>query len=309
MVAFGMSPDGELGGMQGLTVSVARGTLEKVTLLDTTTGSPVPSAAAVDGVWHGRADLPPHHPMTLRVQPRSADGRELMSSRSFDSGAAAARLTADVQPYGEKVVGIAYPIVVRFNRAVPAAARAAVQQSLVVPTSSPVGHASWSWVSSHEVHYRPQQFWPAGTTVTVNVGLTVVHVSQEVWGQGNRDVSFTIGRSQVTKIDDTTHQMQVVRGGTVVRTVPVSLGKPGFITRSCIKVITSREATLRMDSTTAGITGAEAYDVTVQFARRMTDSGEFIHAAPWTPSSVSRTCPTAAPTSASPTPSGSTTTA
>ena len=38
----------------------------------------------------------------------------------------------------------------------------------------------------------------------------------------------------------------------------------------------------RMNSETVGITGSEAYDIdNVQWAMRVTNSGEFIHAAPW----------------------------
>ena len=34
-----------------------------------------------------------------------------------------------------------------------------------------------------------------------------------------------------------THQMQVFRNGKLLRTIPITAGKPGFTTRSGIKVI------------------------------------------------------------------------
>ena len=53
------------------------------------------------------------------------------------------------------------PIIVRFNATVND--RAAVEQALVVTSTKPI-EGAWSWVSDDEVHYRPQEFWPAYDT-------------------------------------------------------------------------------------------------------------------------------------------------
>ena len=76
--------------------------------------------------------------------------------------------------------------------------------------------------------------------------------------------------------------MRVFSNGKLLRTIPVTTGKPGFTTRSGTKVIIEKFASKRMNSETVGITGSEAYDINdVQWAMRLTYSGEFIHAAPW----------------------------
>jgi lipoprotein-anchoring transpeptidase ErfK/SrfK len=76
--------------------------------------------------------------------------------------------------------------------------------------------------------------------------------------------------------------MKVFSNGTLLRTIPITTGKPGFTTRSGTKVIIEKFDSKRMNSETVGIGGSEAYDIdNVQWAMRLTYSGEFIHAAPW----------------------------
>ena len=82
-----------------------------------------------------------------------------------------------------------------------------------------------------------------------------------------------------------THQMQVLSNGKLLRTLPVTTGEePKFTTRSGIKVIMEKFDAKRMNSETVGIPAdsADGYDIdNVQWAMRVTYSGEFIHAAPW----------------------------
>ena len=76
--------------------------------------------------------------------------------------------------------------------------------------------------------------------------------------------------------------MKVFSNGKLLRTIPITTGKEGFTTRSGTKVIIEKFESKRMNSETVGITGSEAYDIdNVQCAMRLTYSGEFIHAAPW----------------------------
>ena len=76
--------------------------------------------------------------------------------------------------------------------------------------------------------------------------------------------------------------MKVYSNGRLLRTLPITTGKDGFTTRSGTKVIIEKFPSKRMNSETVGITGSEAYDLShVRWAMRVTYSGEFIHAAPW----------------------------
>ena len=81
------------------------------------------------------------------------------------------------------------------------------------------------------------------------------------------------------------HQMKVYKNGKLLRTLPVSTGRPGpkTETRYGIKVIVSKEPTHIMDSTSIGISKGSPgyYRITTHWDMRLTWSGEFLHSAPW----------------------------
>ena len=114
--------------------------------------------------------------------------------------------------------------------------------------------------------------------------------SKDVYGKGGLESSFNIGPSMVTKVDAATHEAQVLRDGAVIRTIPITTGKLGFETRSGTKVIVSKERTRIMDAATGGTdrSDPEYYRLTVEYAMRVTYSGEFVHAAPWSVGSQGR---------------------
>jgi lipoprotein-anchoring transpeptidase ErfK/SrfK len=88
----------------------------------------------------------------------------------------------------------------------------------------------------------------------------------------------------ISKVNAATHQMRVFINGELARKIPVTAGKRGFETRSGTKVIVEKFRSLRMDAATVGIkrSDPEYYDIPdVEFAMRVTYSGEFLHAAPW----------------------------
>ncbi len=93
-----------------------------------------------------------------------------------------------------------------------------------------------------------------------------------------------MGDAHVYRVNTQTHQMKVWVNKRLLRTLPITTGKAGFTTRSGTKVIIEKFASKRMRSETIGIgkNSSEYYDLdNVQWAMRLTYSGEFIHAAPW----------------------------
>ena len=60
-------------------------------------------------------------------------------------------------------------------------------------------------------------------------------------------------------------------------------GKAGFLTRDGIKVVLEKHVLKVMDSATVGIPKGDPdyYHLDVPYALRVTWSGEFVHAAPW----------------------------
>ncbi|MDP3968957.1 MAG: L,D-transpeptidase [Nocardioides sp.] len=67
------------------------------------------------------------------------------------------------------------------------------------------------------------------------------------------EIGFTVGEKVVHRIDVRRHELTTYVRGRAVRTMPVSAGKPGFITRSGTKVVMEKHRTKTMDVATTGI--------------------------------------------------------
>ncbi|MBC3189870.1 L,D-transpeptidase [Pseudonocardia sp. C8] len=177
-----------------------------------------------------------------------------------------------------RTVGIAAPIEIRFARHVDD--RAAVERALRVTTSTPV-EGSWGWLPDENggsrVHWRPKEYWPAGTQVRVDAPLEGVPFGGGNVGAADLSTSFRIGRAQVVKADARSFRMAVLRDGRPVATYPASYGvsaDPGRSTRSGVHVVTEKFTDKRMTSARYG------YDVVQKWAVRINNNGEFIHANP-----------------------------
>ena len=211
------------------------------------------------------------------------EGRETTKRSSFRTR----DLSLDQQtfpsfaPVSGETVGVGMPAIVRFD--VPVSNRAKIEKHLTV-TNTSQQKGAWRWISDSEVHWRPVRYWKPGTEVTVKADINSVAAGNGVYGQLSRTSTFRVGRSVISKVNARTHQMKTFINGKLVRTTPITTGKPGFTTRSGVKVIVEKFRQKRMNSETVGIArgSAEAYDINdVEYAMRVTYSGEFLHAAPW----------------------------
>jgi lipoprotein-anchoring transpeptidase ErfK/SrfK len=173
------------------------------------------------------------------------------------------------------VYGVGLPIVVRFGSSIPKDQRAAVERRLMV-TSTPAQVGSWNWFSGDEVHYRPKEYWQPGTQLNIRLATGGLAMAK---GFGVKDVTAhaTIGDAIIMTTDDTTHQMTVTKNGQVVKTIPVSLGKKSTPSSSGNMVIMTKNQSELFVSTDP----ADPYRETVYWTMRLTSSGQYIHAAPW----------------------------
>jgi len=232
--------------------------------------------------WTSTQDLEPSLRYRASAVAVDAEGLEAESSTEFRTD----RLTLDQQtfpsiaPLEGETVGVGMPVIVSFDVAV--ANRKAIEERLSVRTS-PKQVGSWHWASDSEVHWRPKTYWKPGTDVTVNADINSVDAGEGIYGQVSRSTSFHVGDSVVSKVDIPSHTMKVYINGGLARTMPVSAGKPGFITRSGTKVIVEKILHKTMDAATVGIPegSPDYYNLEVDYAMRVTYSGEFLHAAPW----------------------------
>jgi lipoprotein-anchoring transpeptidase ErfK/SrfK len=284
-----------------LVVSVAEGRLTSVSVASPY-GAVQGSVNETGTEWVSTQERVPGATYRLVATAANDQGGVSTLDRSFTTGPAQKAITADVEPSGGATVGIGEPIVVKLSAPVTSVqGRREVERGLVVTSDQDFGEAAWYWKDATELYFRPKDFWPGHAKITVSVNFTGVHAGPGLWGAKNRTVEFSTGRAFVMTIDDKTHTMTVTSDGKVVRKVPVSMGRPGYATRSGVKTVMSHERSVRMTSASYG--GADEYDEIVYYAQRLTWSGEYIHSAPWSVGSqghanVSHGCVNVSPTNA-----------
>ncbi|WP_030552283.1 L,D-transpeptidase [Streptomyces exfoliatus] len=266
------------------------GVLADVTVTDQR-GRRLAGAPSADGTrWTSAAPLPAGARYTARlvVERTGTEGSgHLLARVEFRTEAAPAgeRLTVAFGPEGGGTYGVGRPVTAELSHAVPAGAseaRRAVEHGLVVRTEPQV-EGAWYWVDSDTLHYRPRHYWPARTTVRVRSALEGARITDALHGGRSRPLTFTTGSRIEAVTDVSAHQMTVLRDGRVLRTLPVTTGKAGFRTRGGTKVVLGKEALVRMRGDSIGIArgSRDHYDLKVRWATRVTWSGEYLHAAPW----------------------------
>ena len=206
---------------------------------------------------------------------------------SFTTLRPRAELRAAVMPLEGETVGVGLPIGIWFSQ--PVADRAAVERRLQVTSSKPVTGA-WHWFTDSEVHYRPRTYWPAGTRVTLQARLAGTDAGNGVWGVADRTVRFRTGERRISVVDVRSHRMKVTSGGRTLRVLPVSTGRERYPTTNGVHFVLEKTPVKLMDSSTIGIprNAPGGYYQRVAWSVRISNSGEFVHAAPWSTGSQGR---------------------
>ncbi|SFD41537.1 L,D-transpeptidase [Klenkia taihuensis] len=238
------------------------------------------AAAGTTSLWTPAAPLAYGTSYTVTATAQNADGASSDASGSFTTVAPASVTTPSIGPLDGTTVGVGMPIRVFFDQ--PVTNKAEVERNLVVTSSTPTD-GRWSWMSDTEVHFRPSTYWPADTQVTLDANLYGVDLGDGVWGEKDRTVSFTVGEKHVSVADAGTHTLTVYSGDQVVQTYPMSAGSNANPTRNGAHVVLEKFADITMDSSTFGLAvdAPGGYRTDVQYATRISNNGEFVHAAPW----------------------------
>ena len=268
-----------------VTVAAANGSVTDVVLdyTDPKLGKvKVEGELAPDGTtWKARSLLEPATTYSISMTGQNVDGKPQTKTMTFNTVKLSKKqeISATLTANGA-TVGVAMPVVVRFSA--PVTDRASFEKRMSV-TSVPSQPGGWAWVSNSEIHYRPVSYWTPGTKVAVDIDINGVSAGNGNFGQKSIKGGFTVGYSLIMKADLAAHQMTVVKDGQVIRTIPISGGRPGMETRSGTKVIIEKNAEVIMDAATTGVpVGSPGYYRTnVKWAMRETWSGEYVHAAPW----------------------------
>ena len=270
----GVDPDTQV------MIEAELGRLTEVSVLGP--GGEVPGILSEDGSRWTAFDSALDYSATYTISAQAADARGRVNTMdaSFSTLEPEKFFTAVLSPSAGEIVGVGEPIVVNFNKKVDN--KAEVEAALVVRTGQPVLGA-WAWRDSRTVEFRPKDLWPGDMNVEVDLNLMGVQAKPGVFGEANTTDSFSFRPSMVSVVDANAHTMNVYKAGQLLRSIPVTTGKPGFETRSGTKVLLTKERSRIMDAATGGtsLEDPDYYRVNAEYAMRLSYSGEFVHAAPW----------------------------
>ncbi|POX41633.1 hypothetical protein C3486_08060 [Streptomyces sp. Ru73] len=264
-------------------VAVTKGKLTDVTMTSVETKEKVPGTLSPDGKsWQPQSQLNRSTQYKITAHAEDSEGRKAVEHSTFTTVSPTNSFIGNFTPEDGSTVGTGMPVSVNFDK--PVKDKAAVESKIKVAASSNqevVGH----WFSDTRLDFRPQEYWKAGTKVTMDLNLDGVEASPGVQGIQDKTVSFNVGRSQVSTVDAKTHMMTVVRDGRTVKRIPISAGGKENPTYNGQMVISEKYLQTRMDGSTVGFTkhdGKGEYDIPdVPHAMRLSSSGTFIHGNYW----------------------------
>lgn len=272
-----------------VVVKASKGTLTKVTVTDGKGGQLEGALDDAKMTWTSTGTLRFGSTYSVAATATNAAGEGTDSNASFSTMAPKALAYDAMAPLAGMTVGVGYPIRIYFkhdanDKPLSVANKDEVLKHLKV-TTTPAQEGAWRWFGGDtEVHWRPKEYWQAGTKVNVNIDLTGVDLGEGVVAKRSREVAFRIGEKHVSIADQRTHRLKVYKGDKLVQDFPAALGKeePGRYTKSGPHVVVTKDRKKHMDSTTYGLAlDAGGYTTDVEWATRISNNGEFAHSAPW----------------------------
>jgi lipoprotein-anchoring transpeptidase ErfK/SrfK len=279
-----------------IEVRISRGRLESVSVANPA-GRQIKGALSGDGLsWRSAEPLGYDRRYTVTAKGSGTSGRSDVKAE-VKSEFTTLRPDQTVYPSffpppgKASTVGVGQPIAVIFDKA--PRDRKAAERALRV-SATPAQEGGWYWWDDRTLHYRPKTYWKAGTRVTVTAKIYGVKLGAGMYGETDRSLSLKIGPAKIATVDDRTHMMTVTVNGAVVKKFPVSMGRGGeingakgkkisLVTPSGTYVAQEKYKVKQMASSTYGLpkNASLGYDAKVPLAVRISNSGIFVHSAPW----------------------------
>ncbi|WP_406707940.1 L,D-transpeptidase [Streptomyces halobius] len=260
-----------------LKVTAHKGRLTSVKVRDSKGNEVAGKISGSGTLWQPSGHLGASTEYTVDAIAVDVQGREAAEHSRFTTLVPQNTFIGQYSPENGQRVGVGMPVSLRFNRGItdPEAVEKAIK--VTAKPSVPIeGH----WFGNDRLDFRPEKYWAPGTEVTLKLDLDGVQGRPGVYGTQSKEVSFTIGRSQVSTVDAKSKKMTVVRDGKTVKTIPITAGAPGTETYNGQMVISEKHPVTRMNGDTVGFGGE--YDIKdVPHAMRLSTSGTFIHGNYW----------------------------
>jgi lipoprotein-anchoring transpeptidase ErfK/SrfK len=259
----------------GITVTAVHGTLKNVAVR--TTGGSVTGSLSQDGkVWHSRWALGTGTSYQVTATASEGHSGTVTQASSFRTLTPGSDFQAQIFEGYHQTYGVGMPIMLTFSQ--PITNRAEVERSLQLTTSKPVVGA-WYWDGDEHLDFRPENYWPADTQVSLTGHLDGVQGASGAYGTANLTQTFGIGASVIAVASTTSHRTQIYYNGKLRYDWPISTGKASTATPDGTYVTIEKENPVRMVGGTPGTAGY--YSELVPWSVRFTFSGDYYHDAPW----------------------------
>ena len=261
------------------TLKVKNGRIERAALTSDD-GDTVPGTLSADGsAWTSSGDLKFNTLYKYTYSVVDDAGRKTNSTRTFTTVSTANEADAAIYPLDGMKVGVAQPLQITFSE--PVLNRDAVEKAIKITSSS--GQAGdFRWFSKNTVRYRPEAFWAANSTITMDMQMFGVELGNGQVGNFNKKVTIHIGDKKVAVADAKAHTFSVSVNDQPAGKWPATMGDTRFPSARGYMVFMEKHRVEHMDASTIGLKpGDPAYygQLDVNYATRLSLSGAFIHQA------------------------------
>ncbi|NUP58870.1 MAG: L,D-transpeptidase family protein [Pseudarthrobacter sp.] len=262
-----------------VSLKVGNGTLERVTLTSTAGKTIEGSIDANRTAWSAAGPLEFNTEYSYTYVVKDGAGRETSTTQSFNTVSSTHEADAAVYPLNGMKVGVGQPLQIIFSE--PVLNREAVEKAIKV-TSSAGQAGAFHWHSDRMVRYRPENFWAANSTISMDMQLFGVDLGNGQIANFNKKVNVSIGDKKVAVADATAHTFTLSVNDQPVKTLPVSMGDKRFPSAKGYAVLMEKNRYDHFRASSIGLKPDDpAYygDVDVEYTIRLTLSGAYIHQA------------------------------
>ncbi|GAA1716001.1 Ig-like domain-containing protein [Fodinicola feengrottensis] len=261
----------------GITVTASGGKVKDVVVQNS--GDTVVGTLSPDGTsWKSNWALNTAKSYTVTATAVNSAGKTVTQTSTFTTLKPAHTFDTQIAESSHGTYGVGMPIQLSFDRAITN--RAAVEKAMQLTTSQPVVGA-WYWIDSQHLDFRPRDYWPANTQVSLNAHLNGVAGANGVYAAGNLSQTFTIGRSLIVVASTRTHRMKVYKDGKLAYNWAISTGKSGHDTPNGTYLTIDKGNPVEMRPADIKKGQPGYYDLKVPWSVRFTWAGDYLHDAYW----------------------------
>ncbi|MFP5366282.1 MAG: Ig-like domain-containing protein, partial [Actinomycetes bacterium] len=151
-----------------VSLKVTNGTIERVTLTSTSGETVEGRIDSAGSGWTASGPLKFNTEYSYTYVVKDGAGRETSTTQSFSTVSSSHEADAAIYPLDGMKVGVGQPLQIIFSE--PVVNRDAVEKAITI-TSSAGQVGAFHWHSDTMVRYRPENFWAANSTISMDMKL------------------------------------------------------------------------------------------------------------------------------------------